>query len=208
MNANYIWYPTDLYMKPMERQISEALKIKEGLSRQQKDTKYILMNGKTEFNRCILPGITPQVTTWETEEGEKITKLILRRKQLEKQRSTHPNLEPVDTAAAEPTVTQARNLETPEDPALETNSSTKHIGQATNPASKGVFGGPLRSDIVHNLRNLHILINVIPSRTAEPETPEKDLREEELEKDLLATGHLEEPEPVENSAPGTGPVEK
>ena len=50
-NNNYLWYPTAFFDKPMERQISEAIIIKEALDKSTKDQNHIVLNGKTEYNR-------------------------------------------------------------------------------------------------------------------------------------------------------------
>ena len=51
---DYIWAPTKFHTKALERQVSEALYIKTAM-----DTPgTILMNTKTEFSRCVLPGIS------------------------------------------------------------------------------------------------------------------------------------------------------
>ena len=69
-----VWYPEEFHVKPMDRVITEALNIKNALA--QKDL--ILMNAKTEFSRCVLPGITPTPTEQEQEFDEKIRRDIKR----------------------------------------------------------------------------------------------------------------------------------
>ena len=60
----------------MERQILEAIKIKQSLTKEEdsknsNNNNYINMNGKVEYNRCILPGLTVKATATDIEENEK-----------------------------------------------------------------------------------------------------------------------------------------
>ena len=68
LNNEYIWYPTKFHARALDRQISEALEIKQAM-----DTPgTIVMNAKTEYSRCVLPGITPSPTEEEKKEDDRI----------------------------------------------------------------------------------------------------------------------------------------
>ena len=69
---DYIWEPLRYFQKPMDRQIAEALGIKEAYG----DDKKLVLNAKTEYSRCVLPGITPVVTEEEKEQEEAVKKRI------------------------------------------------------------------------------------------------------------------------------------
>ena len=57
---NYTWEPTGFHQRPMQREISKAIKIKDAYSKER--PLYIVMNARTEFNRCILRGVTKPAT--------------------------------------------------------------------------------------------------------------------------------------------------
>ena len=72
LSAEYLWYPTGFHERAMDRQVAEAIHIKEELERIQREGRGILMNGKTEYNRCILPGITREVTEEDNKKERKL----------------------------------------------------------------------------------------------------------------------------------------
>ena len=48
----------------MDRQVAEAIAIKEAYG----DSTRLVLNAKTEYSRCVLPGISPQPTDEEKEQ--------------------------------------------------------------------------------------------------------------------------------------------
>ena len=83
-----VCHPEEFHIRPMDRIIAETLKIKNALA----DKEVILMNAKTEFSRCVLPGITPTPTEQEKEFDKKIRKDIRRLKTTLKAKGQHKTL--------------------------------------------------------------------------------------------------------------------
>ena len=68
LDRSYVWYPVKYHRKAIDRLVSEAINIKNAM-----DTEgLVLMNAKTEYTRCVLPGITPQATEQEKKEDNKV----------------------------------------------------------------------------------------------------------------------------------------
>ena len=85
LDNRYTWYPTGFYTRAMDRQIAEAVKIKEEIEEAGRRTdgkKVIIMNGKTEYNRCILLGIT-RVPDEQDVEQDRLIKVRIKKKKLE-----------------------------------------------------------------------------------------------------------------------------
>ena len=80
LEAKYLWYPTGFYQKAMERQISEAIKIKEAVEEAEANPNFILMNANTEYNCCVLPGITMVASKEDQKQDEDLKKVIMTRK--------------------------------------------------------------------------------------------------------------------------------
>ena len=59
-------------MKALDRQVAEAINIKKVM--EQKEV--ILMNAKTEYSRCILPGITPIASEEDKAQEDRVKKQI------------------------------------------------------------------------------------------------------------------------------------
>ena len=64
--ADYVWEPISYFQKPMDRQVAEAIAIKEAYG----DSSRLVLNAKTEYSRCVLPGVTSQPTEEEKEQEE------------------------------------------------------------------------------------------------------------------------------------------
>ena len=62
----------------MDRQVAEALGIKAAYG----DKERVVLNAKTEYSKCVLPGVTPVASEEDKEQDEAVQKLIkdLRRK--------------------------------------------------------------------------------------------------------------------------------
>ena len=95
-----VWCPTEYNIKPMDRMIAKALNIKNALG--VKDL--LLLNAKTEFTKCVLPGITPSPTEEEKQMGEEVRRKIRtlkmsRKQQQRKKRKTSDHPETSDTSS-------------------------------------------------------------------------------------------------------------
>ena len=66
-NNNYLWYPTHFFDKPLDREVMEAILIKEAMEKAACDPNHVVLNGKAEYNRNILPGITQTATEEDRE---------------------------------------------------------------------------------------------------------------------------------------------
>ena len=72
MDNSYIWYPTRFHTKAIDRQVGEAIQIKKAI-----DTPGVkVMNAKTEYSRCVLPGITPVTSEEDIKEDDRVNNLI------------------------------------------------------------------------------------------------------------------------------------
>ena len=72
MDNSYVWYPTKFHTKAIDRQVGEAIEIKKAM-----DTPgVLLMNAKTEYSRCVLPGISPVPSKEDEKEDNKVKDLI------------------------------------------------------------------------------------------------------------------------------------
>ena len=91
-----LWYPTQLFARPMDRMVAEAVQIKDAMElSQQAEGRHIILNGKTEYNRCILPGITPKPSEEDKEADRKMKEKVLEAASRYKRKATgHPNLQP------------------------------------------------------------------------------------------------------------------
>ena len=76
--TDYTWEALAFFQKPMDRQVAEALAIKEAYG----DSGRVVLNAKTEYSRCVLPGITPAASEEDKEQEEAVQRLIkdIRRK--------------------------------------------------------------------------------------------------------------------------------
>ena len=117
MEDKYLWYPTGFYQKAMERQIAEAIKIKEAVERAEDDPNFILMNGKMEYNRCVLPGITRTPTQEDKKEDERVRGIITEcKRQFMRRKRQKPDAE--ETEALEETALDPDLEQVPDGQAL------------------------------------------------------------------------------------------
>ena len=56
----------------MDRQVAEALAIKEAYG----DGGRRVLNAKTEYSRCVLPGVTPEASEEDKEQDEVVHRMI------------------------------------------------------------------------------------------------------------------------------------
>ena len=101
--AEYAWEPITFFQKPMDRQVSEAIEIKKAYG----DGTRLVLNAKTEYSRCVLPGITPQPTEEEKEQEEAVQKRI---RDLRRKKGLPDKEESHDTQEVEQLATQTEQL--------------------------------------------------------------------------------------------------
>ena len=70
--AEYAWEPLTYFQKPMDRQVAEALAIKEAYGNGGRR----VLNAKTEYSRCVLPGVTPEASDEDKEQDAIVQRLI------------------------------------------------------------------------------------------------------------------------------------
>ena len=85
MDNRYVWYPTKFHSKAIDRLVGEAIEIKKAW-----DTPGVnLMNAKTEYSRCVLPGNMPVATKEDEKEDDKVKGIILELIRAREQQKEH-----------------------------------------------------------------------------------------------------------------------
>ena len=157
LNKDYLWTPLSHHEKPLERVVEEAIRIKVAFQTEDLKDDYISMNGKGEYTRNVLPGISRKASPLDKESNESITKKILDlKKQSERQK---PNPRKKQKLQEDPeTQTDLgtgdrlehfgastgilEDIKVDQDPTSIT--SAEHTEPATNPTTKGYLVAPLR----------------------------------------------------------------